>query len=81
MGAVKAMAIELEAGQEEASQVSSTTTAYRLGMLQACRLITQQGNRYVSSSDNSWQALHETWRTVFDAVEYLREVENQERAA
>jgi hypothetical protein len=77
MGAVKQAAIELEMHMEEAASISSTTIAYRLGMIEACRLITETSSYYSKAQPGApaWEALHQAWLSVRDAVEYLREVD------
>ena len=79
MGAVKEAAIELESNMMEAASITSTTVAYRLGMIEACRLITESARYYGEVQPNApaWRVLHDTWASVRDAVEYLREVEGR----
>ena len=75
MGAVKAMAIELEIRQDEAVALGDPATAYRLGLLEACRLISETGSRYLGiSSGDPFLATNQCWREVFEAAGYLREV-------
>ena len=80
MAAMKEYALTLEINQAEAGCMLSTTRAYRLGMLEACRLITES-LRYYNDSDINvpyYQALHETWDSIYDAITYLREVDQQD---
>jgi hypothetical protein len=75
MGAVKAMAIELEIHQDQAAALGDAATAFRLGMLEACRLIGEVGNRHIGSYDGDpFLAVNDCWRAVFEAANYLREV-------
>ena len=77
MGAVKEAAIELESNMMEVADITSTTRAYRMGMLEACRLITQTTKYYLEAEPGTpaWKALHDTWYSVYDAVTYLQEVD------
>ena len=80
MGAVKEMAIQLEANMAEAAEFAARyddpALAYRFGMLEACRLIAEAQQYYLDTRESAapFQVLHETWSSVFDAVEYLREI-------
>ena len=73
MGAVKAMAIELERYQHEAMMLSNPAAIYRMGLLEACRLITEQSSLALGKPE--FLALAQCWEAVYDAVNYLREVE------
>ena len=75
MGAVKAMAIELEIRQDQAVALGDAATAYRLGLLEACRIISETANRYVGVADGDpFLATAQCWHEVFDAAGYLREL-------
>jgi hypothetical protein len=77
MGAVKEMAIELEANMAEAAEFAaryeSPSLAYRFGMLEACRLIAEAQGRHASAE--AFDALGRAWNEVYEAVLYLRESE------
>ena len=78
MGAVKAMAIELEIRRDEAVALGNADLAYRLGMLEACRLISETGSRFIeTSSVDPFVATSQCWREVYDAASYLREVSDR----
>ena len=75
MAAVKEVAIELEIRQDQAVALGDPATAYRLGMLEACRIISGIGNSYVGIADGDpFLATNQCWREVFDAAGYLQEV-------
>ena len=84
MGAVKDLAIELEINMADAADFAGRYDdpglAYRLGMLEACRLIAQEQQRYLSAQTDAapYRVLYDTWANVFDAVEYLREAAYRE---
>lgn len=77
MGAVKEAAIQLESNMMDVAEIASPTRAYRLGMLEACRLITETTKYYLDAEPGTpaWKALHDTWHSVYDAVTYLQEVD------
>lgn len=77
MAAMKEYAIELESNQLEAGELRSSTRAYRMGMLEAARLITESQKYFTECRPDApaWLALHETWSSVIDAIDYLREVD------
>ena len=77
MGAVKEMAIELEIRQDEAVALQDPSAAFRLGMLQACSMITEVSGRVIHSDEShpdAVQALNQAWEEVFKAVCYLQGV-------
>ena len=82
MGAVKNLAIELEGNMqyaaEVAAEVGDTALAYRLGLLEACRLIGDDQARYIGqySSDGPcpFDVLQSAWKSVFEAAGYLKDV-------
>ena len=80
MGAVKDLAIELECNMQDATELAARyddpSMAYRFGMLEACRLICEEQERLTRAdcTESPFMALHQTWNSVFDAVEYLRTV-------
>ena len=79
MGAVKAMAIELEMHHDEAAALGDAATAFRLGLLEACRIISDTSGRYVgTSTGDPFLATNECWRSVFEAASYLREVSDRQ---
>lgn len=79
MGAVKELCIELESNMfdaaERATRLDDPGLAYRLGLLEACRLIAQQQAYYIETraTGTPFQVLHDAWRDVLDSAEYLRE--------
>ena len=83
MGAVKNLAIELEGNMQWAADLASqsgdATLAYRLGLLEACRLIGEDQVRYIGDAGLHegpcpFDVLQSTWRSIFEAADYLREV-------
>lgn len=79
MGAVKEAAIQLQINQEKAIQIRDAGTVYRMGMLEACQLIGEVGDYYLSQSDTvAFQHTHQCWRAVWDAINYLMEMEEFE---
>jgi hypothetical protein len=69
------MATELQIRQDEAIALGDVGTAYRLGLLEACRIISETGGRYLGVAvGDPFLATNECWREVFDAAGYLREV-------
>ena len=75
MGAMKDLAIELEARQESAVMLGDPAVAYRLGMLEACRLICDVSGRVIKEPDTDpFNAVTDCWKWVFDAACYLKDV-------
>jgi hypothetical protein len=74
------MAIQLEANMADAAEFAARyddpALAYRFGMLEACRLISELQQYYTETREQAtpFHVLHESWSSVFDAVEYLRDV-------
>jgi hypothetical protein len=78
MASVKEMAIELEIRQDQAAALQDSAAAFRLGMLEACRLINEASGR-ITQPDAARtlaaiDALNGAWSDVFDGVCYLQEV-------
>ncbi len=86
MGAVKNLAIELEGNMEYAAGLASkfgdATLAYRLGLLEACRIINADQALYVGQYGDDgaspFDALSQAWRSVYDAANYLRDVASRD---
>ncbi|MGA0200801.1 MAG: hypothetical protein ACO3NK_17090, partial [Prochlorotrichaceae cyanobacterium] len=58
--------------QDEAAALGDPAASYRLGLLEACRLIGQIGDRYVGATgDDPFMAVHQCWKEVYDAARYL----------
>ena len=75
MASVKDMAIELESNQEMAAALGNPAAAYRLGMLEACRLITDlQASEVRAGKFGEADALNKAWVWVFDAARCLRDM-------
>lgn len=82
MGAVKALAIEIEANAQEAQAIGHADLAYRLGLLEACRLLNELRAGYIGRyqpEEASFDVLTRAWNEVFEAAEYLAWIEAERK--
>lgn len=82
MGAVKALAIELEANAQEAAKIGYPDLAYRLGLLEACRIINELRSGYIGQhrpQEPSFDVLSRAWDEIFDAADYLAWISEQDK--